>query len=108
VFFWTKWIPWNWKSSAGRLVQRLLLFKVCYLLYLVGAMLLWPVSQETEIFHSKRQHWTAAGQLSFDSHFTSWDAEHYLQLPNLPLVRFIRSGPFWSVILPSSLEAVMW
>jgi hypothetical protein len=43
-------------------------------------MLLWPVSQETEIFHSKRQHWTAAGQLSFDSHFTSWDAEHYLQL----------------------------
>lgn len=70
----------SWKSSAGWLVQWLLVFKVCYLLCLVSAVLLCPVGQDTKMFHSKRQRWTAAGQLTFDSHFTSWDAEHYLYL----------------------------
>ncbi len=32
------------------------------------------------MFSGARQQWTAAGQLTFASHFGTWDAEHYLQL----------------------------
>jgi hypothetical protein len=44
------------------------------------ALLLWPERNVEDIFHSKSQVWTKDGYLAFESHFVSWDAEHYLFL----------------------------
>jgi hypothetical protein len=53
---------------------------VLYLLLLIGAVLLFPINRDANIFQSKRQAWTEDGQLTFESHFVAWDSEHYLHI----------------------------
>lgn len=58
----------------------LLLFKLAYFGLLIGALFLFPTSQDDDICHTRRQAWTPDGHLTFDSHFTVWDSEHYLNI----------------------------
>jgi len=48
------------------------------LLAISAAILTWPKNAHTDMYHSDRQVSTPDGYLTFDCHFASWDAEHYL------------------------------
>lgn len=61
-----------------RVFLALLAYKVIYLLAISAAISIWPKDAHANIFHSDRQVVTPDGYLTFDSHFASWDAEHYL------------------------------
>ncbi len=65
-------------SSYGML-RNFSAFKVLYFGLLAGALLLWP-ERNDHLFHSRRQLWRSDETLTFQSHFVSWDAEHYLFL----------------------------
>jgi hypothetical protein len=72
---------WMGLKSANRSpLGFLIIYKLTYLLLLVSAILLFPLSRSSDIFRSKRQAWTADGYLTFESHFTAWDSEHYLHI----------------------------
>lgn len=68
------------RSEMLRISLLLVAFKILYVFSILVATHLWPVKQDANIFHSKRQQWTTEGRLTDESHFTSWDAEHYLHL----------------------------
>ncbi len=93
----------NIRSASGRALRFLVLFQALYQLSVIGAVLLWPVSREAEIFHSERQTWTPEGYLTFESHFTSWDAKHYLHVSEVgyqagsPACAFY---PLWPIAVP--------
>jgi hypothetical protein len=56
----------------------LLAYKLIYLLAISAAISMWPEKVHQNIFHSANQVSTPDGYLTFDCHFASWDAEHYL------------------------------
>jgi hypothetical protein len=73
----------TWKKTrfwATNPLPGLLLFKLVYFGLLISALLLFPTGQNSNLFHSKRQAWTLDGHLTFESHFTAWDSEHYLHI----------------------------
>jgi hypothetical protein len=56
----------------------LLAYKIIYLLAISSAISIWPEDAHAHMFHSANQVSTPDGHLTFDCHFASWDAEHYL------------------------------
>src|SRR5581483_2598608 len=76
-------------SAKGRMSSRymrvalrisyLIMIKTIYFCLVSLALLLWPTKDGADMRYSKRQVWTANG-LSFESNFSSWDAEQYLFL----------------------------
>jgi hypothetical protein len=58
----------------------LLAYKIVYLLAISSAISIWPEDAHAEMFHSDNQVSTPDGHLTFDCHFASWDAEHYLDI----------------------------
>lgn len=58
----------------------LLAFKFIYLVSVLCALLLFPTHRNDDIFQSKRQTWTVDDHLTLESHFSTWDTEHYLYL----------------------------
>jgi Mannosyltransferase (PIG-V) len=67
------------KSVKPSLVfLALLTYKIIYLLSISAAILIWPEKVNENVFHSDSQGSTPGGNVTFDSHCSSWDAAHYL------------------------------
>ncbi|HEY3854099.1 MAG TPA: hypothetical protein VGO67_06880 [Verrucomicrobiae bacterium] len=64
--------------QVGRVLGILVAYKVIYLLVVSIALCIWPESAHGPRFRSLPHAFTSDGHLTFDSHFASWDAAHYL------------------------------
>jgi hypothetical protein len=67
-------------AKHSRIFFALLAYKVVYLLAISAAISIWPKDAHADMYHSDRQVVTPDGYLTFDCHFASWDAEHYLYI----------------------------
>jgi hypothetical protein len=65
-------------AGRRRVFWVLLAYKVLYLLAISLALLIHPEDSSAKMFRPAHQAITPEGYLTFDSHFASWDAEHYL------------------------------
>lgn len=77
----------------------LALFKVAYGAVLLAALLLWG---DLEGIEARHQLWPAEGSPMFLSHFTTWDAAHYLHLSTAGYQAGDRSCafyPLWPLLL---------
>jgi hypothetical protein len=64
--------------KLSRVFLALLAYKVIYLLAICAAISVCLKDPHADLYHSDRQVSTPDGYHSFDCHFASWDAEHYL------------------------------